>query len=446
MDDFPRAEVGQLIEAALDHLGDPGVVGPLNALRERWLAWNPAQRRAFYALLARLEIPQWPAAKVDLDDPAAVKKLTAARDACESPRRQLLEQFVNLPGGIKFLVDLRADLRAGDRSSRGADPDPALSLLEQDLLALLRSWFNFGFLTLAPIGWDRTPAAQLERIMAQDTVHPMASWDDLRRRLDRDRLCYAFYHPNMPDEPIVFVEIALTRTIASSIDRLFTGPSVEKPDDATTAIFYSINATQPGLAGVSLGNMLIKTVVAELQRRLPNLKRFSTLSPMPGFRDRFIAPLLAGKPAAKSQLQRDDLAQFFDKPDAATLTAAAAAPDLPTALAHLLATDAWASDPALRLALKPGLLRLAHHYLVNEKRGGEPVNPVASFHLKNGACLYNLNYLSNTAPKGMAESFGLTVNYHYDLKQIDANREAARRGEVKTSPQLEKMLKLGVSA
>ncbi len=453
MAEFPQPQIESCVRDALHHAGDPGIIPHLDALRQLYSRFDAAQRLQLYRYLAsELESPGVPACdRLDLAQSTSVARLLTARRALDCPRRQLLGQFVNLRDGIKFLVDLRADLRQLMRKTHDL---PALQLLDEDLLDLFRGWFNFGFLRLVPINWSVTPAAQLEKIMAQDAVHPMASWAELRRRLDRDRLCYAFYHPNMPDEPLVFVEIALTRTITGSIDRLFTGPSVERIEDATTAIFYSINNTQPGLAGVSLGNSLIKTVVAELQRNWPNLKRFSTLSPMPGFRDRYVEPILAGK--AGFALSRRGLLAFFDS-------------DVAGSLQHTLSRDDWAKNADTRLALKPGLLRLAHHYLVHEKRApgsnapgsgapgsgasassasgsSDPVNPVAAFHLKNGAVLYNINFLSNTSPKGMAESYGLTVNYHYDLRHIDANRDRARGGEVIVSPQLEKMLALGVGA
>ncbi|MFW6032118.1 MAG: malonyl-CoA decarboxylase domain-containing protein, partial [Phycisphaeraceae bacterium] len=313
---------------------------------------------------------------------------------------------------------------------------------------LFRAWFTAGFLNLVPINWDETPAAQLEKLMDYEVVHPMTDWDDLRRRLARDRLCYAFYHPNMPGEPLIFVEIALTHTIASSIDDLFDPSKIVRDiSEATTAIFYSINATQPGLGGVSLGDSLIKTVVTELQRTLPQLKRFSTLSPIPGFRDRYLEPILRGdEKAAKFELEREEIPGFFDEAGLAALRQARPGEGAVDALAAVLADDAWAEDESLRLAIKAGLLRLCHFYLTREKRGSRPANPVANFHLSNGALIYNLNYLSNTRPKGMAESYGMTVNYRYDLPRIEANQEALRQGECVVSPQLEKMLRLGISA
>lgn len=376
---------------------------------------------------------------------AAVDKLLKLRAGINSPRVALFNQIANIEGGIKFLVDFRA--RLIDTMQQHRDHH-ALRLIDADLMALLRSWFNYGFLTLVPINWRQTPALQLEKLMAFETVHPMADWDDLRRRLEKDRLCYAFYHPNMPDEPLIFVEIALTKTIATSIDGIFDpGKRLEKIEDATTAIFYSINATQNGLAGISLGNSLIKTVVEKLKRDYPHLRRFSTLSPMPGFRDRYLQPLLRREPAAEQfQLMLDVLESFFDAGDRQTLCDHSGTQHLAEALDRILSDDQWTLDRTLRYAIKPGLLRAAHFYLACEKRGNSPLNPVANFHLKNGALLYNINFLSNTSPKGMAESFGTTVNYHYDLDRIEQNQAEARQGRCIVSPQLERMLQLGASA
>lgn len=436
------------LREAFDHIGDPSIVPLLEALMQQYRDASAKTRLKWLdQMAATLEIAELPAlasGKLDLASPDSVGALLAARQALRSDRSQLLAQFANVPAGVKFLVDLRADLLNAIKAN--ADR-PALQLLEADLFELFQTWFNFGFLQLRPINWEATPAAQLEKLMAFDTVHPMASWDELRRRLQRDRLCYAFFHPNMPGEPLVFVEIALTKTITSSIDRLFLPElAIDKLEDAATAIFYSINNTQPGLAGVSLGNSLIKTVVADLQLHYPMLRRFSTLSPMPGLRDRYLTPLLARDAKAKKfALQPEQLESFFDKQDAAALCDAGGKDNLTDALAVLLADDEWAKSNALRMALKAGLLRIAHFYLACEKRGPKPVNPVANFHLSNGATLYNLNYLSNTGPKGMAESYGMTVNYHYDLKKLDDNRQAMRSGQVSVAPQLERMLSLGVS-
>ncbi|MCC5829439.1 MAG: malonyl-CoA decarboxylase family protein [Phycisphaeraceae bacterium] len=461
MDSVLQEKLNHCLRHAARQSGDPLLVRELAALADplrglehagflefaRWLATagdiTPGSARAgeLVGLTDMLSDP-WP--ESGQGRIAAVRKLLDLRWGLQPPRLALFTQIANIPGGIRFLVELRARLL----TTIAEQPElPELQLVDADLLGLFRSWFNYGFLRLVPIDWHRTPAAQLEKLMAFETVHPMADWTDLRRRLEKDRLCYAFFHPNMPDEPLIFVEIALTRTIATSIDGIFDPDKrLESTRDATTAIFYSINATQPGLAGVSLGNSLIKTVVEDLKRRYPQLRRFSSLSPMPGFRERYLFPILRRAGSSRNFiLTGEQLTDFFDPADRELIIRGTNAPDVIEALAIRLADDQWVDDRAIRFALKPGLLRAAHHYLSQEKRRGGPLDPVAGFHLKNGAVLYNINFLSNTSAKGMAESWGLTVNYHYDLNRIEANQHEALEGRCVVSPQLERMLQLGAS-
>ena len=455
-------EVKAALHDALTHVGDPAVVPFLQRFQTIYHDLDPAGRLAVFVHLAEgLEIgplaanpalatvdgsaPEGMLAGIpgDLSDPAAVDRLLRLRAALEAPRLKLLRQFANVPNGVKFLVDLRADLLA---LMRQHPERPSLRLVDDDLLHLLRSWFNFGFLELVPIDWETTSAAQLEKLMAYEVVHPMSDWASLRRRLQKDRLCYAFYHPNMPREPLIFVEVALTLTIASSVDRLIQEHVADDATQMTTAIFYSINATQTGLGGVSLGNSLIKMVVGELRQRYPNLRRFATLSPMPRFRQ-YVERLLAGESEARGyQLQRDRVGEFFDPADAQTLCDAAGQPTLPEALQALFADGTWVHDEGLSFAMKGGMLRLAHHYLMHEQRKNRPIDPVAQFHLRNGAMLYNLNYLSDTSDKGLADSFGTTANYLYDPDAIDENQQRWKAGDLAVAPQLEKMLRLGISA
>lgn len=435
------------LREAMEHLGDPAAVPHLDRFRSLYRQLEPASRLGVFAHLAEaweiepLEIGQ-PPVPGDLTDPEAVGRLLHLRDALEPPRLRLLRQFANVPDGVKFLVDLRADLL---ELMRRHVERPSLRLVDADLLHLLRSWFNFGFLQLVPIDWETTSAAQLEKLMAYEVVHPMSDWDSLRSRLQKDRLCYAFYHPNMPREPLIFVEMALTMTIVGSVDRLIREHVADDATQMTTAVFYSINATQPGLAGVSLGNSLIKTAVAELRRRYPNLQRFATLSPMPGFR-RFLEAVLRGEGETRGHaLGRDEVAAMFDAPSIETIRAAGGGASLPEALAAVLDAGRWREDEELALALKGGMLRLAHHYLVGEKKRGAPRDAVAQFHLRNGATLYNLNYLSDTSDKGLDESFGITANYLYDPATIDEHQRRYAAGECAVAPALEKMLRLGIS-
>src|SRR5690606_38210646 len=253
------------------------------ALGQTYLGLNAAGKREFLALMARFGPDQrvlGAAARGLLearDDASRLEHERAWREAVRAPRTKILTQFTGLPDGVKFLVDLRADLLDAARSNRELD------VLERELSGLLALWFDVGFLELQRITWD-SPASLLERLIAYEAVHEIRSWDDLRNRLDSDRRCYAFFHPRMPREPLIFVEVALSKGLANSIQRLLdeTQPATD-PNKADTAIFYSISSTQPGLRGISFGNFLIRRVVDELERDFPSLRHFATLSPIPGF-------------------------------------------------------------------------------------------------------------------------------------------------------------------
>lgn len=346
-------------------------------------------------------------------DPAALRAAAAAYETEPSahnlriltraaePRRQEVFRRLNFaPEGLRRIVAMRADLL--DLSDR----DEALARVDTDLLHLLGSWFNRGFLQMRPIDWN-TPAAVLEKIIAYEAVHQIDSWDELRRRLaPDDRRCFAFFHPSMPDEPLVFVEVALTKGVPGSIEALLA-PERERvdPREATTAVFYSISNCQKGLRGVSFGAFLIKQVAADLGRDHRRLETFVTLSPVPGF--------------------------------AAWLRAEAARdPDLPAAEAlRLVENGAGRRDPKRDEAAKALLLPLAAHYLLDVKReDGKPLDPVARFHLGNGAMLLDIHWGADPSPKGLAQSFGIMVNYLYDLDRIVEYHEAyAAEGRVAAS-------------
>ena len=322
-------------------------------------------------------------------DPASLAALGRAVE----PRRQALFRRLNTaPGGTAALVRMRADLLAALKQ------DPDLGFIENDLQHLLSSWFNRGFLELARIDWD-SPAAVLDKLIQHESVHAVAGWDDLRRRLADDRRCFAFFHPALPRDPVIFVEVALVRGLAASVQPLLD-PAAAPGDPATadTAIFYSINNCHAGLRGISFGDFLIKQVVAELQREWPALKRFATLSPIPGF-----GPWLAAlrDPGAAAPL------------DAGTLAALEALDD-----------PAWIDFDDRVDRLRPILLGLCARYLVPEKQDAAALDPVARFHLRNGARLERINWLADRSPKGLQESAGLMVNYLYDPATIVANHEA----------------------
>jgi malonyl-CoA decarboxylase len=324
----------------------------------------------------------------------------ALRRALVTPGMRLLTKFNALPEGTRFLIDMRADLLALDRAT------PRLKALDADFRHLLATWFDVGFLTRARLSWD-SPASLLEKIIAYEAVHEIRSWQDLHHRLDDDRRCYAFFHPSLPEEPLIFLQVALVEGLVGEVEPLLDqdGPRVS-PARADTAIFYSITNTLYGLRGISFGNFLIKQVVDDLARDLPNLRRFATLSPLPLMR-----AWLEGQPVASwlSGAQRRRL-----------LAAVPAAGDAAAALAD----PAWLQDPELVATLEEPLTRAAARYLAARDDAGAPIDPVARFHLGNGARIERLNWLGDRSPGRLAQSAGLMVNYVYDRPEIEQNHEA----------------------
>jgi malonyl-CoA decarboxylase len=320
------------------------------------------------------------------------------------PRVKLLKQFISLPNGFKFLVDFRGDLlRMKD--------DPHLVKLDTDLKNILSSWFDIGLLDLQEITWE-SPASLLEKLMEYEAVHEIRSWKDLKNRLDSDRRCFAFFHNKMPNEPLIFVEVALVNEISGNIRKLLDEEAVTiKPEDADTAVFYSISNAQKGLEGIHLGNFLIKRVVNELSKKLKGLKHFVTLSPIPGFR-RWFEPLLLleGEGVLKSS-EILSLKPVINKRN------------IPKGLLRLLDSN-WHLNPDIARVLKPILMRLCADYLVNSKKGSRVLDPVANFHLRNGARIERLNWLADTSAKGMEQSAGIMVNYYYKLSDIEKNHES----------------------
>lgn len=352
------------------------------------------------------------------DEKGCIEAERALRKALEAPRRQLLTQFNALPNGVKFLVDMRAELLPLARK------DPDLKGLEADLKYLLKGWFDVGFLELRRITWD-SPASILEKIVVYEAVHAIRDWSDLKNRLDSDRRLYAFFHPRMPDEPLIFVQVALLDGLATNIqDLLDVAAPVGDPSEANTAIFYSISNAQRGLDGISFGNFLIKKVVQTLSAEFPNLKNFATLSPLPGFR------------AWLEKRIADQDKTLLSPGEAKALRAAA--PEIsdkdlsPLDLLQALIKDpaAWKDDETITDALRGPMTRIAARYLALEKRppreeGGTPtaLNPVAHFHLTNGARIERLNWLGDTSDNGFKQACGMMVNYLYKLNEIERNHE-----------------------
>ncbi len=360
------------------------------------------------------------AAAVGTPDEAAAEVIY--RRSTVSPRRRLLQRFSAFAHGIRFLVDVRADLLPSLRT------DKRLQALDVEMEYMFSTWFDVGFLELRRITWD-SPASLIEKLIKYEAVHDIKSWADVKNRLDSDRRCYGFFHPRLPDEPLIFVEVALLDGLAECITPLLDEQALASDlKKATTAIFYSISNTQPGLRGVGFGDSLIKRVVDDLKQEFPRLKVFSTLSPIPGFRawfakhgDALIARL---SPKERAQLGRP-LGQAV----------------LSAALVLEAADQAvnFAKQPGAESPLQAFLLRAAAHYLSQELQDGKPLDPVARFHLGNGARVERLNWAGDPSPKGQRQSCGIMVNYLYDLKRLDKYRALLVTGKIATSAAIDKL-------
>ena len=410
-----QAELIGLGETLLSRRGEATGVALANTLLAGYSAASEADQLAFLNALADLfgpDMNELNAALAVVRDkgttPDAISKLLKAAE----PRRQELIRRLNLaPGGTASLVRMREALLTHIKDH------PALKHVDSDFVHLFASWFNRGFLVLQRIDWT-TPANILEKIIRYEQVHAISNWDDLRSRLaPSDRRCYGFFHPQLVDEPLIFVEVALTRESPAAIAPLLDLTRAPIPaTDATTAVFYSISNTQRGLGGISFGNFLIKQVVEEIKRELPNVHTFVTLSPVPGF---------------AAWLKRERASETSPLLDGAS-----------RAILNALDTPNWADDPDIAEQVKAELLPLAAYYFIEAKGSrGHPLDPVARFHLGNGARLERLNFLGDRSEKGMQQSYGLMVNYLYALDQIEANHEAfAEKGQVASSSAVRKML------
>lgn len=326
------------------------------------------------------------------------------KNALTPPRISLLTQFSSLPNGLKLLIDMRASLLARLKE------DQRLCKLALDIKELLGAWFDIGMLDLQEITWN-SPAALLEKLIEYEAVHEIRSWGDLRSRLDSNRLCYAFFHNKLPSEPLIFVEVALVNKLSANIQELLNREDEKsEPEKATMAIFYSISNTQPGLAGINLGNFLIKTVVQELSNEFEHLKHFATLSPVPGFR-KWLSPQLD---AGTEDILRPR--------EIATLKERYTCENAALKLKDILTND-WYGVAETAAVVKPILTRICAKYLLEERRGRGALDPVANFHLANGARLERINWLADLSEVGMKRSYGLMVNYYYQLTDIDKNHE-----------------------
>jgi malonyl-CoA decarboxylase len=401
----------ELCEALLSGRGEASGTAMARDVLDRYHHLDQDGRLAFFATLARDYGPDREKLSQAIETWRAQPSDDDASDlhfASEPRRQELIRRLNRAPGGTGELVAMRADLLKVLKSNKD------LGALDRDIVHLLSSWFNRGFLVLRKIDWS-SPANILEKIIRYEAVHEIRDWDDLRRRIDpADRRLYAFFHPTLVDEPLIFVEVALTEAIPGAIAPLL---AEDRPpvaiDRARTAVFYSISNTQRGLGGISFGSFLIKQVVEELQRELPRLENFVTLSPVPG------------------------LMQWLKEAD-----------DVPVseegrALLAQLDTPDWFKNAELAAQLRTLLEPLAAHYFLKARTPkGRLIDSVARFHLGNGARLERIDWLGDLSPKGMRESAGIMVNYLYRLEDIEKNHEAyVNQDEIAASSSVKKLLK-----
>jgi len=405
------SELIELCEALLSGRGEASGTAVAREVLDCYHNLDAEGRLAFFDTLARQYGPDQTRLSKAIETWRASPTEDRASDlhfASEPRRQELFRRLNRAPGATSELVAMRSDLLDVK------DGHKDLVALDRDVVHLLSSWFNRGFLVLRRIDWS-TPAIILEKVIRYEAVHEIHDWNDLRRRIDPvDRRCYAFFHPALVDEPLIFVEVALTESIPGAIAPLLAEDRQPVPiDRARTAVFYSISNCQRGLGGISFGNFLIKQVVEELRRELPKLENFVTLSPVPGFMQWMkTTPYLPVSEEERPLLKR------LDDPS-------------------------WVGDPELTGRLRPVIEPLAAYYFLKARTPkGRLIDSVARFHLGNGARLERINWLGDLSPKGLRESAGIMVNYLYNLDDIEKNHEAyANEGEVTASNAVKKLMK-----
>jgi malonyl-CoA decarboxylase len=392
-----------LCEELLEHRGEASGLALAVEVSERYRQLMESERLDFFSSLANdfdVDDKKIIQAAERYRDNAGLENLWAIARSVEAPRQKLFRRINMAPGGTKTLVALRGHLLRVLRAN------PELRGVDSDLRHLFISWFNKGFLELRRIDWS-SPALVLEKIIDYEAVHEINGWDDLRSRLREDRRCFAFFHPALENDPLVFVEIALTNEIPGAIAPLLVQDrDMQSPENVNTVVFYSISNCHPGLAGVTFGNFLIKNVVEELKKEIPNLKTFVTLSPVPGFRQWLLQADLTG-------LINQELAAKVVQP----------------------------VGKVVESSVYEALVKLCAHYLLKEKSGELARDPVARFHLGNGARLHQLNPGADLSAKGCEQSAGIMVNYLYDLSKIEVNHEAYfEKGKVSASRSVKRLL------
>jgi malonyl-CoA decarboxylase len=392
-------DLAMLCEALLSERGEYASIALARDALTSYHALDERRRDEFFDLLARDYSPSPDvvarAASAYQADPSP-ENLIQLQETVEPARQELFRRLNMAPGGTAALVEMRKALL------KKISAKPQWRVIDADLMHLLRSWFNRGFLRLERIDW-RTSAIVLEKLIQYEAVHAIQGWRDLRRRLESDRRCFAFFHPQLPDEPIIFIEVALTRGMSAHVQPLLDLKSpVAMPSNADCAMFYSITNCQEGLRGISFGNLLIKHVAEELRREFPHLKRFATLSPVPGLR------------------------RWLDQ-------------SAETAILEKIKDPAWHLGEVPE-ALQKQLTRLCAYYLLHAKQGDEPLDAVARFHLGNGASLERVNWLGDSSEQGLARSAGMMVNYVYWLPELERNHERYfREHAVVAAPAVEKL-------
>jgi malonyl-CoA decarboxylase len=405
------SELIELCEALLSGRGEASGTAMAREVLDRYQHLDEAGRVTFFETLAQHYGPDQARLMQAIESWRAEPTEDGASDlhfASEPRRQELFRRLNRAPGATSELVAMRADLlnvKSGHKD---------LAALDRDVVHLLSSWFNRGFLVLRRIDWS-TPAIILEKVIRYEAVHEIHDWNDLRRRIDPvDRRCYAFFHPALVDEPLIFVEVALTEAIPGAIAPLLAEDRQPVPiERARTAVFYSISNCQRGLGGISFGNFLIKQVVEELRRELPKLENFVTLSPVPGFMQ-----WMKSTPYLPVSEEERPLLEHLDDPH-------------------------WINDQEFTAQLRPVIESLAAYYFLKAKTPkGRLIDSVARFHLGNGARLERIDWLGDLSPKGLRESAGLMVNYLYRLDDIEKNHEAyANQGEIAASSAVKKQLK-----
>ena len=398
-----HADFAAQCEALLGGRGEASGLALAQDILAMWQRADAAERLRYLQILAAQFGPDMERLEQAVEawqQDRSAEATTRLHEKAEPRRQELVRRLNMAPGATATILDIRANTLA-------LIPEhPELKAIDADLLHLITSWFNRGFLILQWIDWS-TSASLLEKIIRYEAVHAINSWDDLRRRLaPGDRRCFAFFHPRLDDEPLIFVEVALMRTTPTTIAAVLTENRDEVPaSEATTAVFYSISNCQIGLRGVSFGNFLLKQVVEDLRRALPKLTEFVTLSPVPGF-----AAWL------RDQEGLEELKADLAKPD-------------------------WHADPALARTVNEALEPLAARYLLTARgANGLPLDPVARFHLGNGASLDQLNMMGDLSPRAMAAAHGVMVNYRYRLEDLERNHEAfATSREIAAAPAIRRL-------